>query len=74
MSSLLDRFVVVLSKLISRLPFWAIFWLADVLYAVLYYLVGYRRKVVLENMKNSFPEKEPAEIKKNGKKVLSAPD
>lgn len=68
MSSLLDRFVVILCKLIARLPFWVIYGLADVFYVFLYYIVGYRRKVVHENLVRSFPEKSPEEIRKITKK------
>jgi Kdo2-lipid IVA lauroyltransferase/acyltransferase len=48
--------------LIASLPFWALYKLSD----SLYYLIrisGYRRKVALENLKNSFPDKSDAEIK-----------
>lgn len=68
MSSLLDRFVVLLCKLTARLPFWVIFGLADIFYIFLYYIVGYRRKVVHENLVRSFPEKSPEEIRKITKK------
>ncbi len=64
MSSFLDRFVVGICKLIARLPFWVIFGIADFLYVILYYIIGYRRKVVHENLVRSFPEKSPEEIKK----------
>jgi len=35
---------------------------SDLLYILVYRLIGYRRKVVVENLKSSFPEKNPAEI------------
>jgi Kdo2-lipid IVA lauroyltransferase/acyltransferase len=47
---------------ISRLPFWALYILSDILYGVLYYVIKYRRKVVQENLKNSFPEKSQEEL------------
>ncbi|MEO8886943.1 MAG: lysophospholipid acyltransferase family protein [Mucilaginibacter sp.] len=43
--------------LISLLPFWILYLIADFLFVVLYYLVGYRRKVTQENLRNAFPEK-----------------
>jgi len=43
--------------LISLLPFWFLYLVADVLFIVLYHIVGYRRKVVQENLRNSFPER-----------------
>lgn len=42
---------------ISRLPFSLLYGLSDFMYYVMYYLAGYRKKVVLKNIKNSFPEK-----------------
>lgn len=68
MSSLLDRFVVLLCKLTARLPFWVIWGLADIFYVLLFYVVRYRRKVVRENLVNSFPEKSLNEIKRIEKK------
>lgn len=46
------------------MPFWLLYLVSDGLYFILYYVIGYRKKVVLENLKNSFPEKSPDEIKK----------
>lgn len=38
--------------------------LSDMLFFVFYYLTGYRKKIVYNNFKNSFPEKSEAEIKR----------
>jgi Kdo2-lipid IVA lauroyltransferase/acyltransferase len=46
---------------IASLPFRALYFVSDVLYHVLR-LTGYRRKVVLTNLRNSFPEKSDNEI------------
>lgn len=48
--------------LISILPFPILFLLSDFFYFVLYYVVGYRKKVVLQNLRNAFPDKSDAEI------------
>lgn len=50
--------------LISRLPLWVLYLFADVIFVILYYVVGYRKKVVRMNLKNSFPEKTEKEITK----------
>lgn len=63
MSSFFNRFVVVICKLIARLPFWFLFILADIFYLLLYYVIRYRRKVVHENLTRSFPEKSTEEIR-----------
>jgi len=49
--------------LISLLPFWFLYGVADILFVILYHIVHYRRKVVQENLHNSFPEKTDAERK-----------
>ncbi len=48
---------------LSVLPMWVLHRLADVLYIFLYYIFGYRKKVVQTNLEKSFPEKSPQEIK-----------
>ena len=68
MSSFFNRFVVVICKLIARLPFWFLFILADIFYVLLYYVIRYRRRVVHENLTRSFPEKSAQEIKHITKK------
>lgn len=50
--------------LLSLLPFWLLYILAFPVYVLLYYVIGYRRKVVSENLANSFPEKTLDERKK----------
>lgn len=50
--------------LISRLPLAILYLISDLIFFVIYYFVGYRKKVVLENLKRSFPEKSPKEIEK----------
>ncbi|MDB5032219.1 lysophospholipid acyltransferase family protein [Mucilaginibacter sp.] len=47
--------------LISLLPFWFLYLISDCLFVVLYYIIGYRRKVAQENLQNAFPEKSAAE-------------
>ena len=49
---------------ISRLPLIILYLFSDLIFFVIYYFVGYRKKVVLENLKNSFPQKNPKEIEK----------
>ena len=49
---------------ISYLPFPILYFLADILYIIAYYLVGYRKKVVRENLSNSFPALDKAQLKR----------
>ncbi|HVI46768.1 MAG TPA: lysophospholipid acyltransferase family protein [Chitinophaga sp.] len=47
---------------ISVLPFRLLYLLSDGIYLILYYVLGYRKKVVLQNLRNSFPDKSEKEI------------
>lgn len=42
---------------ISLLPFSVLYVISDFLYLLIYYVAGYRKKVVFSNIRNSFPEK-----------------
>jgi KDO2-lipid IV(A) lauroyltransferase len=53
---------------LSRLPFPVLYTLSTLVYYLLYYVTGYRRKVVFQNLERSFPEKRPGEIKAIAKK------
>lgn len=46
---------------ISLLPFAVLYVLSDILAFLMYYVVGYRKNVVMQNLKNSFPNKSEAE-------------
>ncbi|UII79436.1 lysophospholipid acyltransferase family protein [Flagellimonas sp. CMM7] len=47
--------------LISRLPFRILYFISDIVYQLLYHVIGYRKKVVRDNLKLVFPEKTDAE-------------
>ncbi|MEM7107221.1 MAG: lysophospholipid acyltransferase family protein [Bacteroidota bacterium] len=44
-------------RLLSRLPMGGLYFLADFIFVLAYYLIGYRKKVVKKNISNAFPEK-----------------
>lgn len=50
--------------LISLLPFPLLYAFSYGVYLLLYRLLGYRKKVVMQNLRNSFPDKTDAEINK----------
>ena len=50
--------------LLSIMPFRVLYAISDFFYVVLYRIFGYRKKVVLQNLHNSFPRKTEQEIKK----------
>ena len=55
-------------KPVSLLPHFVLYRISDLLYSIIYYIIGYRKKVVFENLKNSFPNKSENERKQIGKK------
>ncbi|MAW65133.1 MAG: hypothetical protein CMD18_02950 [Flavobacteriales bacterium] len=54
--------------ILSLLPFWIIFGLAQIAYLLLFIIIGYRKKIVYQNLKNSFPYKSDEEIHLEAKK------
>ncbi len=49
-------------RTIAFLPFGFLYFLADGLYYILFYVVGYREAVVRDNLSRAFPEKSPEEL------------
>ncbi len=56
-----SRLGTVLLYLVSLLPFFMLYLIADIIYIILFYLIKYRRSVVQQNLANAFPEKSSAE-------------
>ena len=54
----------IIVAILSRMPFWLLRLKAEGLRLLLYYLIGYRKKVVFTNLRNAFPEKTEKEIRK----------
>jgi KDO2-lipid IV(A) lauroyltransferase len=50
--------------LLSLLPFPVLYFISWLVYGLLYHIIGYRKPVVMENLRNSFPQKSEQEIKK----------
>lgn len=49
---------------VSILPLWVLYPISDGLYVLVYHLLGYRRKVVLANLRQAFPGQPEAEIRR----------
>ena len=56
-------FVLPFIYLLSILPFWLLYGVSDLLFFLVFHVLGYRKKVVEDNLKKSFPEKTEIEIK-----------
>ncbi len=54
--------------LLSILPFRVLYLISDIAYFFIYYIIGYRKKTVIGNLKIAFPEKSDDEIKHLSKK------
>lgn len=46
---------IIITKLFSIIPFWLLYFFSDCLFVLFYYLLPYRKKVIFENISNSFP-------------------
>lgn len=57
-------FVLPLLYLISILPFWVLYGISDFFFIIVFYITGYRKKVVVENLRNAFPEKSEEDIQR----------
>jgi len=68
MMRILQYFLTIILFLTSLLPFWLLYRLSDFTRFFLFTIFGYRKKVVLENLRNSFPEKSDEEIGKIARK------
>ncbi len=64
MSSILFYIALPFLYLISLLPFPIFYLFSDGIYFLLYRIIGYRKKVVFENLKHSFPDKSTEDLKK----------
>jgi KDO2-lipid IV(A) lauroyltransferase len=55
--------LIPLLRAFAHLPFWVWYRISDFLFLMLYYVVGYRKKVVRKNISLSFPDKKTQELK-----------
>ena len=55
---------MIFARLISRLPFWVLYAISDFLFIISFHVVGYRKKIVWKNLRNSFPEKPEPELRR----------
>lgn len=63
-SSVLKKIIKKFFILVSRLPFSFLYGFSNILYFIIYYIIGYRKKVVKNNLLIAFPDKTEHERKK----------
>jgi KDO2-lipid IV(A) lauroyltransferase len=56
---------------LSRMPYFILYRVSDFVYFLMYYIIGYRKKVIVDNISKSFPAKSSEEITKIVKKFYS---
>jgi KDO2-lipid IV(A) lauroyltransferase len=61
---------LIFERLVSLLPFRLLYIKSDFVYFILYYLVRYRKKIIIQNLGNAFPEKSKTEIKLLSKRFM----
>lgn len=59
-----EKFLYYLLKGLAATPLWLMYLFSDLGYFIIYRILGYRRKVVRDNLTTSFPEKNLKEISK----------
>jgi KDO2-lipid IV(A) lauroyltransferase len=64
MTEVFYRLLFAFAWLVSLLPFWLLYRISDLLFIIIYYIAGYRRKTVFANLKKAFPEKTVREMEK----------
>ncbi len=64
------KIVFAFLKLLSRLPFWVLHVKSYFIYLLLYYVIGYRKKVILNNLAIAFPNQTSKENKKTARKFV----
>lgn len=68
MNALVFYIFYVINWVIMLLPLRILYILSDIIFLIFYYFPGYRKKIVMSNLKNSFPEKSTGELKAIQKK------
>ena len=71
MNLLIYIFVYPIIWLISMLPFRVLYFISDIFYFIIFNMVGYRKKIVLNNLKLAFPDKPRNELIEIRKKFYS---
>lgn len=66
-STIMYFIIYPLFYLLSLLPWWLMYLISDALYLLIYYAIGYRKKVVLQNLLIAFPDKTESERTKIAK-------
>ncbi len=64
------NFFLLFERLASMMPFRSLYIISDFVYFILYYILKYRKTIILQNLSNAFPDKSETEIKLLRKKYM----
>ena len=64
MNILIAILFIIFIFIFGLIPFFLLYQLSNLFYLFIYQIFGYRKKVIIKNLKNCFPEKNDKEIKK----------
>lgn len=67
----MDKVIYYIAYLISLFPLRMLYLFSDILYVLVYYIIGYRKELVRRNLHNSFPEKSEKELRKYERQFYS---
>ena len=57
-----DKIIYAIILFFSKMPFFMLYWLSDFIAFLLNHVIGYRKEVIMTNLRKSFPEKEEKEL------------
>ena len=69
MQNLIYFIFLISVHIIAIIPFWILYPLSNFLSFLFYHVFKYRKSIIINNLKNSFPEKTDKEIKSIAKKT-----
>ena len=61
---MLDKLIYGIILFFSKMPFFVLYRISDFVAFILNHVIGYRKEVILDNLRKSFPDKTKAEINK----------
>ncbi len=62
MSKLIFYIIYPFIWILSKAPFFILYAISDFIYLIIFYIIGYRKKIVMRNLRLSFPEKSNKEL------------
>lgn len=61
---------MIIFKIMSLLPLWLLYLLTDFVYLLGYYILGYRKNIIINNLRHAFPEKSDKELQRIARKFF----